>query len=215
MKNLLKRVLSSLVLAPLAIGALWAPLVVKILVLLGVVSGCVYELLVMAKGQNPIRLKALAIGLGYVLLTCLSLTYVVVGLAPEKVVWLMIVVWVTDIMAFVVGSYLKGPKFAPRISPQKTWSGFVGGILCAVCASYVYGFYCLKDHSHSLAHSVWLSLVLSIAVHYGDLLESWLKRSFQVKDSGGIIPGHGGILDRVDGLLAASLIFALAHFLGV
>jgi phosphatidate cytidylyltransferase len=161
----------------------------------------------MAKAQSPLHIKA--IGFSYILLGSLSLTYVVVGLTPQEVLWLMIIVWVTDIMAFVVGSQLKGPQFAPRISPKKTWSGFLGGVLSAMCASYVYAHYFLNDKSHIL----WLSLVLSLSVHYGDLLESWLKRSFQVKDSGALIPGHGGIFDRVDGVLAASLVFVAVHFM--
>ncbi len=211
MKNLLKRILSALVLMPLAIGALWAPLFVKIPLVLAVVSGCLYELLTMAKTQRPLRIKPLGVGLGYILFGSLSLTYVVIGLPPHKVLWLMISVWVTDIMAFVVGSLLKGPQFAPRVSPKKTWSGFLGGVLSAMGASYVYAQYFLNDKNHVL----WVSLLLSVSVHYGDLLESWLKRRFQVKDSGGLIPGHGGIFDRVDGLLAASMVFAAVHFMWV
>ncbi|MBN9564509.1 MAG: phosphatidate cytidylyltransferase, partial [Alphaproteobacteria bacterium] len=136
MKNLLKRILSSLVLIPLAISALWAPVYVKAPILLAVALGCIYELLTMAKEQRPRHIKALFVGLSYILLGSFALTYVVIGMSPSEALWLMIIVWVTDIMAFVVGKQLKGPQFAPRISPKKTWSGFLGGVLSAVCASY-------------------------------------------------------------------------------
>lgn len=113
--------------------------------------------------------------------------------------FLFAVVWATDIFAYFAGRTIGGPKLAPAISPSKTWSGAVGGavggvaagVLCAVLAGW---------------GGVWIALValvLAIVSQFGDLLESFLKRRQGVKDSSHLIPGHGGLMDRVDGLVAA------------
>ncbi|MDL2398584.1 phosphatidate cytidylyltransferase [Rhizobium mayense] len=109
-------------------------------------------------------------------------------------------VWATDIFAYFVGRAIGGPKLAPRISPGKTWSGAIGGAVAAVIAgtAVVWSFFS--------ADGLWipvLALVLSICSQIGDLFESFIKRSFGVKDSSHLIPGHGGVMDRVDGLIFA------------
>ena len=110
------------------------------------------------------------------------------------------VVWATDILAYFIGRALKGPKLAPRISPGKTWSGAIGGAISGVIAGSAIAsivFYSL---------SVWtlaFALLLSVASQVGDLFESFIKRRFGVKDSSHLIPGHGGVMDRVDGLVFA------------
>ncbi|MEZ5648301.1 MAG: phosphatidate cytidylyltransferase [Alphaproteobacteria bacterium] len=118
--------------------------------------------------------------------------------------WLLAVVWATDIAAYLCGRIIGGPKLAPRISPQKTWSGFIGGTLFGVIVSVAITFTHLQ--------SIWLFLllggVIAIAAHLGDLLESTAKRYFGVKDTGRLIPGHGGLLDRIDGLVMAAVVFA-------
>jgi phosphatidate cytidylyltransferase len=128
------------------------------------------------------------------------------GLAA--ILFLFAVVWATDILAYFVGRAIKGPKLAPRISPGKTWSGAVGGAVSAVIAGS------LMTFAFFGRLSIWilaLSLILSVASQIGDLFESFMKRRFGVKDSSQMIPGHGGVMDRVDGLVfAASVIFLLA-----
>ena len=123
---------------------------------------------------------------------------------PDGLRWvafLAAVVWSGDIGAYLVGRLVGGPRLAPSISPGKTWSGAAGGTACAVLAGV------LAASGHAVAALP--ALVLSLAAQAGDLLESALKRHFGVKDSGRIIPGHGGLLDRLDGVLTAAPLAAL------
>ena len=122
---------------------------------------------------------------------------------------LFIVVWATDIGAYFCGRLIGGPKLWKKISPKKTWSGSLGGlfcgVLCPVLVAWASGFQMLVEIAV-------YTLVISFMAQVGDLAESGVKRNFDVKDSGKIIPGHGGILDRIDGLVAAAifvLIFGL------
>lgn len=110
------------------------------------------------------------------------------------------IVWGTDIAAYFTGRAIGGPKLAPAISPGKTWSGAIGGALVAVTCGVLLVLFYLK------AISIWivgLSLLLSILSQIGDLFESFIKRRFHVKDSSHLIPGHGGVMDRIDGLVFA------------
>lgn len=120
----------------------------------------------------------------------------------EFLFFLLVLVWATDIAAYFTGRAVGGPKLWRKISPNKTWSGAIGGLVCAVL---------LGSATAALAGQVdlfaWglLAAVLSIVSQLGDLLESGVKRRFDVKDSSHLIPGHGGIMDRVDGLVAAAI----------
>jgi phosphatidate cytidylyltransferase len=123
--------------------------------------------------------------------------------------FVFVVVWATDILAYFVGRAIGGPKLAPRISPGKTWSGAIGGTIAGVVGGY------LVTMAHFQDVGFWtivVGLSLSIASQVGDLFESFIKRRFGVKDSSNLIPGHGGVMDRVDGLVFAC--FA-AFFLAV
>lgn len=125
------------------------------------------------------------------------------------VLWLLFVVWATDICAYFAGRSIGGPKLAPRISPGKTWSGLGGGMLGAGVVGGV----------GTLAADVgfWLgaafAMVLAVVAQIGDLFESRLKRLAEVKDSGHLIPGHGGLLDRIDGLVFAAPVFVAVVWL--
>lgn len=131
---------------------------------------------------------------------------------PEGAGWtymLLAVTWAADICAFAVGSALKGPKLWPRFSPNKTWSGFFGGLAgSAVVGALVAHFVGLRL---SLQAAVLIALIGGLATMAGDLWESMLKRRFGVKDAGDLIPGHGGLLDRVDGLMFAVVVLAAAR----
>ncbi|MQW87176.1 phosphatidate cytidylyltransferase [Sinorhizobium saheli] len=120
------------------------------------------------------------------------------------------VVWATDIFAYFTGRTLGGPKLAPAISPGKTWSGAIGGTICGVLAGVAVfmAHFSLEDLRIPA-----IAFVLSVASQIGDLFESYVKRRFGVKDSSRLIPGHGGVMDRVDGLIFAC-IAALALVLG-
>jgi phosphatidate cytidylyltransferase len=123
--------------------------------------------------------------------------------------------WAADIGAFAVGSTLKGPKLWPRFSPNKTWSGFVGGLLAAMLAGSLMA--ALPYFKLNIYAAAGIGLAVGLATMAGDLWESALKRRFGVKDSGDLIPGHGGLLDRVDGLMFAVVVMAalrLANQLG-
>jgi phosphatidate cytidylyltransferase len=125
------------------------------------------------------------------------------ALGFAAVLWLFAVVWAEDIVAYFAGKMIGGPKLAPRISPKKTWSGAIGGTVASVVAgcAVVYGFGITVRPAH-----VVLAIAVSIAAQCGDLLESWIKRRLGVKDSSGLIPGHGGAMDRLDGFIIASLV---------
>lgn len=127
-----------------------------------------------------------------------------IGLAT--ILWLFLVVWSTDIMAYVVGRKMGGPKLAPSISPGKTWSGLYGGMAGAAVIGVVMA---LVVEQISLLPSVVLAIALAVVAQIGDLAESALKRQAGVKDSGGLIPGHGGLFDRIDGLLFAAPVLAV------
>lgn len=119
------------------------------------------------------------------------------------VFWVLFLVWATDIGAYAVGRTVGGPKMAPMISPGKTWSGLAGGIACAAAIGWTASLF------GSGSHSPWMLAILSgvfaIVAQLGDLLESAVKRQFGIKDSSNIIPGHGGVLDRVDGLVPVAI----------
>lgn len=121
------------------------------------------------------------------------------------VFWLLALVWASDIGAFAAGHAIGGPKLAPRLSPNKTWAGFFGGLagtaLVAAATAWL--------AQAPVALLLPVSLALGLAAQAGDLIESLAKRHYGVKDAGQLIPGHGGLLDRLDSLLAAALALGL------
>lgn len=128
-------------------------------------------------------------------------------------VWLLAVVWSTDIGGYLFGLTLGGPKLAPSISPNKTWSGFVGGVVLAIIAGfYVPVFFDQQQELPSSMSIIGIGAGISVVSQLGDLFESMVKRRFGVKDSGNVIPGHGGLFDRIDGLMSASIALVLLNF---
>jgi phosphatidate cytidylyltransferase len=123
------------------------------------------------------------------------------------IVWLVAVVIATDTGAYFVGRKVGGPKLAPRISPSKTWAGLLGGVLCAAVVGEICSYVLLGVLIWSPAL---IGAVAALIAQAGDLFESVVKRQFGVKDSSGILPGHGGLLDRVDGLVAVATAAAIA-----
>jgi phosphatidate cytidylyltransferase len=153
-------------------------------------------------------------GLAYAGLSALSLAYLrdsdTAGLIA--ILFLFAVVWATDILAYFVGRAIGGPKLAPAISPGKTQSGALGGAVGGVAAGLAIALAAVISNLPAIAL---VAFVLSIVSQAGDLFESWIKRRHGVKDSGSIIPGHGGVMDRVDGLVAAAFaLYVLGALLG-
>jgi phosphatidate cytidylyltransferase len=123
-----------------------------------------------------------------------------------------IAIWATDSGALIFGNLIGGPKLWPALSPNKTWAGFFGGILLAAVAG---GIAFAMMHLGAERGIAFAALVGVIA-HMGDLFESWVKRTFRIKNSGGLIPGHGGVLDRIDStLLAVPVLAAVVLLAGI
>lgn len=172
------------------------------IVLVGIMGG------MLAARQGQLESFWVAAGVAVIGLSAMALVWL--RGQPESgrslILWLVAVVWATDSGAYFAGRGLGGPKLAPRISPKKTWSGLAGGMVAAGLVGWVTSRVAALNYgAFSLVVS---SMLLALVSQGGDLFESLLKRRFGAKDSSRLIPGHGGLLDRTDGLIAASLCLA-------
>lgn len=132
--------------------------------------------------------------------------------APEgiwMIVGVFIAIWATDTGALIAGNLIGGPKLAPVVSPNKTWAGTLGGVAAAVVAEAIF----IAVIHGNVALGALYGAGVAVIAHAGDLFESWMKRRFQRKDSGSLIPGHGGVLDRIDSSLSAAAAQAALVFL--
>ena len=130
-------------------------------------------------------------------------------LGMTAALWVFAMVWATDIGAYFAGRAFGGARLAPTISPSKTWSGLFGGMIAALVVGATLG-----DRAGIIGVPLWIGLIMGLFAQLGDLGQSWMKRRAGVKDSGKLIPGHGGIFDRVDGLLPVALILGALAFAG-
>jgi phosphatidate cytidylyltransferase len=203
------RIVSAVVLAPVVLATVY-------------VGSPVFEILIAAAAlimafewnrMCGVRHGWRVVGVFYIGLPCWALLSLradpVAG--RDTVFWLLAVVWAADIGAYAFGRLIGGPKLAPVISPNKTWAGFIGAV--GMSAIVGVGAALLLDQTAVLTLAG-LSALVGAASQVGDLVESWFKRHFGVKDTGSIIPGHGGLLDRVDGLLAAAVGVAILVAVG-
>ncbi len=187
------------------------------LIVAGLLAALALEHFGLAYGGAVLVLAAGVVGLSDGWFAAAGIPYAGVGalsllwlrLQPQHglydAMFLVIVIWSTDIGAYLVGRLVGGKKLAPRISPGKTWSGSVGGLLIGgLAATMLAG----EGYGFDLA-ALPAGLALSLFAQAGDLLESWIKRKLGVKDSGRTIPGHGGLFDRLDGFLAAAPVAAI------
>lgn len=159
---------------------------------------------VVAQGRQE-RGLWVALGILYIAVPCLALVWLR-GQAPHglgMVVWLFVVVWATDSAAYLAGSAVGGPKLAPDISPSKTWAGAIAGLAAGMAATIAFAQ--LFGGVAADVRLVAAGMLLSLLTQCGDLAESSLKRTFGVKDASDLIPGHGGALDRLDGMIFATL----------
>ncbi|WP_162937977.1 phosphatidate cytidylyltransferase [Kiloniella sp. EL199] len=160
--------------------------------------------------RNSDRAFWLTLGLCYLSVTTYALLWLrnSSGNGFETVLWILLVVWLTDIGAYFFGKSIGGPKIAPSISPKKTWAGLIGGMISAAVISYIFAEF--TELYDPLILSIF-GASLAVVSQMGDFFESHIKRRFDAKDSSNLIPGHGGLFDRVDGLLACSLLVFLIH----
>ncbi len=152
------------------------------------------------------------IGVLYLIIPCIAFVWIRNGPAAGRSLslLLLIAVWATDIGAYIFGKLIGGPRMAPSISPGKTWAGTFGGILTSMTGCAMFALFASDNWPVWILALIGISL--SIATVVGDFAESALKRYFGIKDSGGYIPGHGGLLDRLDGMLFATVALALVLY---
>ena len=152
-----------------------------------------------------------AFGLAYAGLPAVALIWLrALPWGLEIIVWVLAVVIATDVFAYIAGRSIGGRKLAPAISPAKTWAGLFGGVAAALVVGWL--------TAHYFALPGWLGLsggLMAVLAQIGDLFESWLKRRAGAKDSGNLLPGHGGVMDRVDGFMPVALATAAAVVVGM
>lgn len=254
--SLQKRILTTLVMLPIVIGALWSgyPYVDVLTLTVGVLlafewatmvpsskpmvyfgayvlslatSVFLYEsqaivltivfstLFVYLKARKEKHMFLLTLGVPYISVGIASMMWLYHDITPYApynfylTLWFLLSVWSMDVGAYIVGTNLKGPKLAPSISPNKTWSGLIGGIVLAVAVSEFY-FYVLRSSTGmvlnaraEITYAIFAGLIAAVS-QIGDLIESSIKRHLNLKDSSNLIPGHGGVFDRIDGLIFAA-----------
>lgn len=224
MNTLVKRIISGIALIIATVGALLQG-GVALQALLGIAGSlALFEWLrLCVRSALPRRQSdfIFVLGLAYILIAgwgFYQLRFVSqnLGFPPAALQLLLVcVVTITDTAAYFTGKIMGGPKLAPTISPNKTWSGAVGGLCGALlfCLITLQG-YGLSLHNDPDFSKIYIALCgcASLVGQIGDLLESLVKRYFQVKDTGSLIPGHGGVLDRLDSILAVSFVAALTLF---
>ncbi len=184
------------IVAALAAGLFWPHSLVPWAM---IAAGAVLSMVLAARRREPVLWQ----GAGAIYLCVPMLAILLLRDAPHGamiIIGLFIAIWMTDTGALIFGNLIGGPRLWPSLSPNKTWAGTLGGIAAAAAAEA--GFVMLLG-GHAMTGVV-LGSGIAIVAHCGDLFESWVKRVFRRKDSGSIIPGHGGVLDRIDSTLAAA-----------
>jgi len=206
------RPLPGLIIIALAAAAVLAALEGHAAMALLVVGAGVLVLLVVGSGLGRLS-PWWGLGLVYIGVPCIAFAWLRqdADYGRRAIIWLLLVVWSSDVGSYISGRLIGGPKLAPRLSPKKTWAGVAGGIVAALtvgmAAAEILG-------GLSLAWFAVVALAIGIVSQLGDLTESAVKRYRGVKDTGSLIPGHGGMLDRLDGLLAGASLLAAIHLIG-
>ena len=206
-RDLRWRLISAAVLAPIALACVWfGGLAFLLLIGAGLVL-LIEEWIRLCRHANAPSLRAG--GTLWIALAAAALLWVRADPAAGRanVLFLLLLIWASDTGAYLVGRLVGGPRLAPLISPGKTWSGTAGGIVAALAVAG--GALWLLPGAGNLTRAAAVALVFCVIGQLGDLAESWAKRRFGVKDSGTLIPGHGGLLDRLDALIAVAPFAAL------
>jgi phosphatidate cytidylyltransferase len=166
----------------------------------------------MVRFGNAVSSKWSYLGICYVGFPALAFTLLRddPGFGFAAILWIFLIVWAADSLAYFAGRTIGGPKLAPVISPKKTWAGFGGAVAGSTLVSSIFAY---TFHLNGILALAILAGCLAVVEQAGDLFESSLKRFHGVKDSGALIPGHGGVIDRVDGLIAVAVTAALIGLL--
>lgn len=164
---------------------------------------------VAARVSGRVHPRWIAAGIAYIGLPCAAIVWLRGAEAGGEAVilWLLLTVWATDTGAYFAGRLVGGPRLAPRLSPKKTWAGLAGGAASAAAVGFVLPL--LDSRAPSPPELAVAGALLALVAQGGDLAKSFVKRRFGAKDASQLIPGHGGLFDRVDGLLAAGLVLAV------
>ncbi len=193
--NTKQRVVTSIILIPIALYAIFYSKSLFFILVISLTILMTVEWITISKSMSN-KKRWLTIGFLYILIPVYSV--IKIRLYDVDILfWMFAVIWATDIFAFFAGKILSGPKLAPNISPNKTWTGLAGGVV----ASIFIGLLSSLMFQGGIVFFVIVSVLLSVIEQISDLVESKFKRIFGVKDSGNIIPGHGGVLDRLDGMM--------------
>lgn len=212
LKTFLLRSITAIILYPLLIWLLimgpWTTLALTLVV--GVMAMVEWFKMTMNAKTLPQSTAFLLAGNAYIFLGLFIFWFLYLKLGWFPMAIILTATIISDTAAYVVGSILKGPKLIPSISPNKTWSGSIGSLVCTV----LFGFLIGPEHIKAISFMPYVPwpiflICLSIVAQLGDLLESWSKRQLNVKDSGHLIPGHGGILDRLDSMLSVMYFMAI------
>lgn len=187
------------------LGGVWLDAFVAIVAL--ICFGEMARLVAKATDNNAVKIVGLVGGAAYIGAAAYSL----IVLPVEVLLGALAIVIATDTGAYFSGRAIGGPKIAPRISPSKTWAGLGGGMAAAGLVSLAFFYSNVGDRAFSVMGLVAIAIgaVLAVVAQSGDFFESWLKRKAGMKDSSNLIPGHGGVFDRVDGLLPVAIITLL------
>ncbi len=209
--NIFKRVVSSLAIGLLVLLAIFIDnIIFHIFISFVAIAMCIewYELTI--KNNNKKKFLWMILGILYIAAPCVSFSWLIEQKNGQLIIlWIILVIAGTDIGGYFFGKTIGGAKLAPRISPNKTWIGLAGGMLIATIVGTIMNIYIAQN----IIFMAVFSCLLAVLAQAGDLLESGIKRYFGIKDSGKIIPGHGGILDRVDGFILVAPLVALIIYL--
>ncbi len=217
------RILSAIVMVAVAGGALWAGGALFTLFAGLIALGVLWEYwgLVRKIASGALgRLIWMVFGIGYVGIAVWQLVAIRNADDGDPYFALTVIsaVIAVDVGAYFAGRLIGGPKIAPKISPSKTWAGLFGGMIGAAIVANIYMMVIFGLGSNPFTYDLWskalpAGLAIAVVAQAGDFFESWMKRRAGVKDSGNLIPGHGGLFDRVDGLLAVLFVLSIIFWL--
>jgi phosphatidate cytidylyltransferase len=169
-----------------------------------IVIGALALVLLLRLSKDETHRKLLLLGVPYITIGMGAIVFLFDHYGPWLVLWFLFLVWGVDTGGYVFGSTIKGPKLAPHISPNKTWAGLFGGMFFAMLISWGMCAFLGVSEPKYIAIYIGYAAVLAVIAQIGDLIESAIKRHLGLKDSSNLIPGHGGMFDRVDGLIFAA-----------